>query len=512
MTFAYCHKCAAFAIVARRLFAVRFVLGAVSVAAFYRFRQSVEQVFGRPVAVWLVCITVTQFHFMFYLSRALPNMMAMPLVLMAVSCWMRQEHTPFLWWSGAAVLLFRAELTMLLGILLLMELVTGRLPLLRCLKVCILAGLALLLLSFTVDSLFWRRPVWPEGEVLWFNVVLNKSAEWGTLPALWYWYSALPRALGASLALVPVGLALDRRARLLAGPALAFVALYSLLPHKELRFIIYVVPLLNVAAARACHAIWEGRLKSAWRSYLATAMCCHLLANVALTALLAAVARHNYPGGAALGRLQHLEPDAAYVHIDVYSAQTGVTRFLQHRDDWRYNKTENLAPGSPDMHSFTHLLIEARGKRSSALKPYEETHMILDSVDVFSHIQFNYDHFPPLRLRMRPAIFLLYNNVPENVRWPKDEEEPQPPPEESEKVVEPETDDVKDPVAQEDASEVEEPKAANDEIVFTGAEESDKDYSDDMVASEKAAELFLPPDDGTADEARLSDLPAQVIR
>ena len=44
---------------------------------------------------------------------------------------MRQEHAGFLWWSGTAVLLFRAELAMLLGILLLMELVSGRLPLLR---------------------------------------------------------------------------------------------------------------------------------------------------------------------------------------------------------------------------------------------------------------------------------------------------------------------------------------------------------------------------------------------
>ncbi|XP_050514069.1 probable Dol-P-Man:Man(7)GlcNAc(2)-PP-Dol alpha-1,6-mannosyltransferase isoform X2 [Diabrotica virgifera virgifera] len=346
---------------------------------------------------------------MFYLSRPLPNIFALPLVLLALDGWLNNNNKTFILCSGAAIIIFRAELALFLGILLLYDLYNKRITIKRLLQIAVPGGLAFLILTVVIDSIFWNRPLWPEGEVLWYNTVLNKSSNWGTSPFLWYFYSAIPRGMATSVFLLPVGIILDQRVAKMVIPALVFVVLYSFLPHKELRFIIYVFPILNAGAATACHRIWENRNKSPIYHLLSMGVVGHLAVNLAFTLFLLSVSNTNYPGGVAISRLHRLAKDEpnVRVHISNLAAQSGVSRFTQINPNWTYSKKEGLKPGDYELYRFTHLIVEGKSKFSQSLKPYSATHDIIDSVDAFHKISFNYLTIPPIKIVTKPVLFLL---------------------------------------------------------------------------------------------------------
>jgi alpha-1,6-mannosyltransferase len=92
--------------------------------------------------------------------------------------------------------------------------------------------------------------------VLYFNTVLNKSHEWGTSPFHWYFTSAIPKSITLAIPLTLIGLVYRRKQHFLdldiltiIIPAFLFVGLYSLLPHKELRFIFPALTLFNLGGA-----------------------------------------------------------------------------------------------------------------------------------------------------------------------------------------------------------------------------------------------------------------------
>ncbi|XP_055937147.1 dol-P-Man:Man(7)GlcNAc(2)-PP-Dol alpha-1,6-mannosyltransferase-like isoform X1 [Argiope bruennichi] len=391
----------------------RIVLGSLVIIALQKFIDAVEKQFGVTVSVWLQLITASQFHFIYYMSRPLPNTFALILALFSFHCWMTRKQRMFIVTSAAAVIVFRAELSILLGLIALEEIIAGRLNILQIFCWGIPAGLWMLGLTVTVDSFFWMRPVWPEGEVLWFNIFLNKSSEWGTSPWAWYFYSALPRALFFSTLFIPFAFLLDYRIRALIYPALGFIVLYSFLPHKELRFIMYAIPLLNVAAARTCAHLWNNRFKSIPYTLFVQFAGLHLMMNMCATILILNISSHNYPGGVAMANLHEIEMGAKdlNIHIDVYSAQTGVSRFTELNPNWRYNKSEALSLQSIEIMQFTHLLVEWTDDMGNSESLYLHTHSVINITHGYSHWGVDFSVFPPIQVFLKPKVLLFKRKI-----------------------------------------------------------------------------------------------------
>ena len=75
----------------------------------------------------------------------------------------------------------------------------------------------------------------------------------------------------------------------------------------------------------------------------------------------------------------------------------------------RYNKTEDLVAGGPEMNEFTHLMIG--GVAQDRLDVYKDTHHIIHQVEAFDRILFNLKHFPPVKVAITPKLWILKRNV-----------------------------------------------------------------------------------------------------
>lgn len=400
------------------LHVVRFSLGAIVSLSLLRVRNALARRYDTLTAFSFTILTIFQFHVPFYASRPLPNVFAFIFTNFALGDRIVSSQAIHGYRAivllAVAVALFRSELSLYLFPTILSSAVSD--PGIKFFPACSVALISAIItatVSIIVDSHFWNRLAYPELEVFYFNVILNKSSAWGTAPWHWYFSNALPRACGGALLLAFLAIITAKpRVRPVVFPSIVFVAIYSILPHKELRFVLYTIPTINAAAAvTIIDAVRTGmkamrgyagsdkersyisRRNSALRFllYLSIFMVAiaTTLASMVQTIISTAASRYNYPAAYALQKMhvaekqtyteqgicKHNEKDSpvtAFVHIDVDSAMNGISQYVYERSDfsqnsnnrqncptWAYFKDENVDDVAL-RNRFTHLVSERR--------------------------------------------------------------------------------------------------------------------------------------------------------
>ncbi|KAG0129587.1 Alg9-like mannosyltransferase family-domain-containing protein [Tuber indicum] len=347
---------------------VRGVLGGLSALSLNLFTRAVRQSYGSTTAVLYTLFQLSQFHLPYYSSRLLPNTFALILSTTAFSFLLPAPGTPSRRQVGHykvgiyiltfTSIVFRSELAILLTFVSLQLLLTRRIHLGNAIVAGVAGGVIGLGITLGIDSYFWQSYtpaapfntplltektglIWPELSGFLYNAIENKSSDWGTSPWHYYFTNSLPKLLlnPLLLLLIPAGIYNSPRtiteAYIL--PALGFVSVYSVLPHKEWRFIVYVVPILTLYASVGGAWVLNRRSKSPIYALTSLAIIASILLASLASASMLLISSYNYPGGQGINKLhRHILPSFSRspptlpkVHLDTLTCMTGATRFLQ---------------------------------------------------------------------------------------------------------------------------------------------------------------------------------------
>eukprot|EP01038_Epipyxis_sp_PR26KG_P012544 gene12544-16822_t len=447
------------------LVATRIMLGILCWISIIYFKDAIRQKVNYRTSELTMLLILCSFHLCFYMSRSLPNTYALIFATYSFGLWLKGFPLYSLTMLGFTAVVFRCDLIVLIVPLTIQMLICKEIKLFPSILAGLLCGILSLSITVGIDSFFWQRYLWPEGIVLFFNTIENKSSEWGVQPFHWYFTNALLKSLNIaglwciigilgikypiqtinrleksvqndniilcikeSLTEMIISRKLNKNLIYYLTPAISFIMLYSILPHKELRFIFPVLPLFFMGSGVCLDQILPPN-------------------SCDICSTLLSISHHNYPGGVAMDRLtsyhiphylldlkhhilnveedsninnnENLKIEPVVIHIDACSAMTGVSRFLQPRyllSSLLYHK---------ETEKFSHLSFTNDAKYLN--KP--------NKIDIFNvtnpnHTRFSYQHNNILELPLliirdmvhNPSEFHSYNNF-DLVYYSKDENE-----------------------------------------------------------------------------------------
>lgn len=394
---------------------VRAVLGLANIAGLISMRRSLNKiVFAEKksslkglTGFFFSLLLLSQFHLNFYSTRTLPNFIALPFVTYSLSKLVVGDMSG-LTWLGLTGIIFRLEIGIFGGVIALVSsLVFGQSNIFTNTFLLVAGTLVGVVLTAGIDSYFWGHWLVPEFEGFKFNIVHGQSVNWGVEPYRAYFTKYItnffrpPHVTVLSLLGFftdpaydgkPIEVTEDQKLvishparhslRILYLASLIYVALMSFQPHKEWRFIVYVIPVFTLLAANGLTALFHKRGTSLAHKLLLVILLASFIISSVLSFFMAYISSYNYPGGAAIGYLNtYIENNApkspVIVHMDVASCMTGITKFTElHNELAEFDKTENLQKLSEKWNDISYLitLVDMAQPQSDELVVYDPAH------------------------------------------------------------------------------------------------------------------------------------------
>ncbi|KAK6202349.1 Alg9-like mannosyltransferase family-domain-containing protein [Scheffersomyces amazonensis] len=384
---------------------VRAILGLINAYSLIHLRNTANKIvfsdkkskIKGTLGFWFSLLLLSQFHILYYASRTIPNFIALPIVNFAVSKLLRGDVSGLTWLAFTAVV-FRIEVGLFAVIIALVSsLIFGQSNII--VNIAMLASGTIIgsFLSLAVDSYFWQQIILPELSSFKFNVLLNKSVEWGVEPwsayfSKYIWNLFRPPVI---LLLLLPGLINDpaddgkpiiksdddndkdkkgdikiithparNSLRILFISSILYIVVLSFQAHKEWRFITYVIPIFTLQAANGISSIatkWSISFSSKFLVIIAIA---NIGVALILSLLMGFFSSFNYPGADALlftnNYIQSNYQDKdVLVHLDVPACMTGITRFGElNSNHVKYDKTETEAELNQIWNQFDLIIVE----------------------------------------------------------------------------------------------------------------------------------------------------------
>ena len=398
------------------LLATRLLMALLMASAFNYMALAIKQKYGNEVKVWFIRFTICQFHLMFWGSRTIPNTFALLLFVYSLAFLLLQDYNMMIITVVVATTCFRCELVPVGIFLCLLPVLTRQRRLAYVVFIAALCAFVSIRISIIVDSHYWNRHVWPEWEVFRFNGLKDGSSAWGVSPWHYYFTTLVPKIAPLSFPISILGVMYYfRHVSAFIIMTMIHLLVLSQIGHKEWRFVIYIVPMLNLSAALVCRKVLE--LKNIVKQIFQVALLAGFLGMLLMSALMIQASQANYPGGQALVAFSELNITAnCKVHYDAYTASTGASKFLETNPRCVYSKFEDHKSALNYIDSYSHLItsdVEYHKYGWKIIKSIDGYvgYDIVNPKEIIQAVLKGFAPPVPIKIKLQPLVYILENQA-----------------------------------------------------------------------------------------------------